>query len=54
MKEHPTSFSETPTYMGGRFDRSGPSYGEDTRYVLREVLNMTDADVDRLYEAGAL
>lgn len=34
VKEHPVQFSETPAYMGGRFDRSGPNYGEDTERVL--------------------
>lgn len=34
VKEHPVHFSETPTYIGGRFDRSGPDYGEDTERVL--------------------
>jgi crotonobetainyl-CoA:carnitine CoA-transferase CaiB-like acyl-CoA transferase len=40
VKEHPVRFSETPTYMGGRFNRSGPSYGEDTDRVLKDLLGL--------------
>lgn len=38
VKEHPVMFSATPAYMGGRYDRSGPSYGEDTEDVLSRIL----------------
>ncbi|MGA0605267.1 CaiB/BaiF CoA transferase family protein [Phenylobacterium sp. VNQ135] len=41
VREHPVQFSETPAYMGGRFDRSGPSYGEDTERVLRELVGLS-------------
>ncbi|MBX3485452.1 CoA transferase [Phenylobacterium sp.] len=44
VKEHPVQFSATPAYMGGRYDRSGPSYGEDTARVLRDILGLTRAD----------
>lgn len=40
VKEHPVHFSATPAYMGGRFDRSGPNYGEDTDQVLAEILGL--------------
>lgn len=43
VKEHPVRFSATPAYMGGRYDRSGPSYGEDTDRVLSEVLGSSRA-----------
>lgn len=54
VKEHPTSFSETPTYMGGRFDRSGPNYGEDTDAVLTELVGLDRDAIDRLRSDGAL
>lgn len=54
VKEHPTRFSETPTYIGGRIERSGPSYGEDTDRVLRGVLHLNEADIDDLRSSGAL
>ncbi|MDZ4375293.1 MAG: CoA transferase [Phenylobacterium sp.] len=40
VKEHPVQFSATPAYMGGRFNRSGPSYGEDTDRVLKTLLGL--------------
>jgi crotonobetainyl-CoA:carnitine CoA-transferase CaiB-like acyl-CoA transferase len=54
VKEHPTRFSETPTHIGGRLDRSGPSYGEDTDYVLGEILKLTPEQIEELRAAGAL
>ena len=54
VKEHPTSFSETPTYMGGRYDRSGPSYGEDTDAVLAELAGLDADSIAALRADGAL
>lgn len=54
VKEHPTRFSETPTYIGGRFNRSGPSYGEDTDYVLGEILGLDALRIDELRRDGVL
>jgi crotonobetainyl-CoA:carnitine CoA-transferase CaiB-like acyl-CoA transferase len=53
VKEIPTRFSETPTYIGGRYDHSGPSYGEDTDAVLREVLGLSTQEIDELRAEGA-
>jgi crotonobetainyl-CoA:carnitine CoA-transferase CaiB-like acyl-CoA transferase len=53
VKEHPVKMSETPPYMGGPFDRSGPNYGEHTNDVLAE-LGYSDADIERLRMEGAL
>ncbi len=50
VKEHPTRLSETPTYIGGRMDRSGPSYGQDNDYVLGEILKLSQAQIDELRE----
>ncbi|PXY24735.1 hypothetical protein BAY60_19550 [Prauserella muralis] len=54
VKEVPVRMSETPTYIGGPYDRSGPSYGEDTDYVLHTILGLTRAQTDQLRESGAL
>jgi len=54
VKEHPTWFSETPTYIGGRWNRSGPSYGEDTDEVLSRVLGLSATEITDLHESGAL
>jgi crotonobetainyl-CoA:carnitine CoA-transferase CaiB-like acyl-CoA transferase len=54
VKEHPTWFSETPTYIGGRYDRSGPSYGEDTDRVLAELAGLDADRIAALRADGAL
>jgi crotonobetainyl-CoA:carnitine CoA-transferase CaiB-like acyl-CoA transferase len=54
IKEHPTRFSETPTFIGGRRGRSAPSYGEDNDYVLGEILGYSKAEIDELRDDGAL
>jgi hypothetical protein len=46
--------SGTPGYIGGRLDRSGPSYGEDTSYVLSTILGLSEGEIERLRAAGAL
>jgi crotonobetainyl-CoA:carnitine CoA-transferase CaiB-like acyl-CoA transferase len=48
VKEFPVSFSKTPPYMGGTVDRHGPNYGEDNDYVYRELLGLSDADIEEL------
>lgn len=53
VREHPVKFSETPAYMGGRLDRSGPNYGEDNEYVLTQILRFTKAEIEELRRAGA-
>lgn len=54
IKGHPVAMSETPAYIGGRFDRGGPSLGEDTRYVLREFLGYDDGYISVLAEEGVI
>jgi len=54
VREHPVKFSESPAYMGGRFNRSGPNYGEDNEYVLTEILHLSHAEIERLRESGAI
>lgn len=54
VKEHPVRMSETPTHIGGRLDRSGPNYGEDTEAVLSEILGLDAAVVEQLRASGAI
>ncbi len=54
VKEHPTSFSDTPTYIGGRWNRSGPTYGQDTDEVLSRLLGLSRDEIAELHEIGAL
>ena len=37
-----------------RVERAGPRLGEDTDFVLRELLGYSDAEIDRLRASGAL
>lgn len=54
VKEHPGDLSETPTYIGGRHDHSGPNYGEHTDEVLSSILDMSEAEIRELREIGAV
>ncbi|WP_218833770.1 CaiB/BaiF CoA transferase family protein [Rhodococcus sp. ACPA4] len=54
VKEHPVRFSETPTHIGGRINRSGPSYGEDTDQILAQLLNLDQDTINNLHHNGAL
>jgi crotonobetainyl-CoA:carnitine CoA-transferase CaiB-like acyl-CoA transferase len=54
VKDHPTAFSETPAHIGGPLDRSGPSYGQDTDRVLREVLGLDDESIAGLRARGII
>ncbi len=54
VKEVPVKFSETPPYVGGPLDRHGPSYGQDNRDILVQILGLTDAQIDELEAEGAL
>jgi len=52
VREHPVKMSATPTYVGGRLNRSGPNYGEDTVHVLSEILQLSEQEILQLREAG--
>lgn len=54
IREHPVHLSATPSYIGGPYDRSGPSYGQDTDYVLSNLLGLDQTQRDELRAAGAL
>src|SRR5205085_1643816 len=36
------------------YDRAGPTFGQDNDWVFRDVLGLSDADVEHLRESGAL
>jgi crotonobetainyl-CoA:carnitine CoA-transferase CaiB-like acyl-CoA transferase len=50
----PVKLSETPAHIGGRLNRAGPNYGEDTEYVLRDILKMSSEEIREMREGGAL
>ena len=54
VKEHPVRMAATPAYMGGRLNRSGPNYGEDTDAVLAEILGFDDDRIRSLRTAGVV
>lgn len=54
VKKLPFRMSATPPRIGGRLARSGPNYGEDNDYVLRQILDLDDEAVQRLRELDAI
>ena len=44
--------SESPAYIGGRFDRGAPCYAEDNHYVYGELLGMSSQEIDALAAEG--
>jgi crotonobetainyl-CoA:carnitine CoA-transferase CaiB-like acyl-CoA transferase len=54
VKELPMRLSKTPSYIGGIYDRSGPSYGQDTSAVLQRVLGLSTQEISHLTEDGSL
>jgi crotonobetainyl-CoA:carnitine CoA-transferase CaiB-like acyl-CoA transferase len=54
VKEVPVRFSETPAYIGGRFDRSGPDYGQDNAHVYGELLGLSPDEIEDLSREGVI
>jgi crotonobetainyl-CoA:carnitine CoA-transferase CaiB-like acyl-CoA transferase len=54
VKEIPTKMSESPPYIGGRWDRHGPNYGEDNQSVLRDLLGLSPESIEELERDGVL
>jgi crotonobetainyl-CoA:carnitine CoA-transferase CaiB-like acyl-CoA transferase len=50
----PFQMSETTARVGINTHRASPCYGEDTAAVLKELLGMTQADVDALEAQGVI
>ncbi|HEX3833595.1 MAG TPA: CoA transferase [Solirubrobacteraceae bacterium] len=54
VKGVPTKMSATPPYIGGLHDRHGPSYGEDTAYVLSTIAGISAAEQGTLRDRGVI
>jgi crotonobetainyl-CoA:carnitine CoA-transferase CaiB-like acyl-CoA transferase len=54
VKEIPVRMSDTPPYIGGIYDRHGPSYGEDTDRVLAEILDLSPNEITDLRSTGVI
>ena len=48
VREVPGTLSATPSHIGGRYDRSGPSYGEDTEEFYARVLDLDSDEIAKL------
>jgi crotonobetainyl-CoA:carnitine CoA-transferase CaiB-like acyl-CoA transferase len=54
VRELPVRMSETPAYIGGIVDRSGPCYGEDNDHVYRELLGLSQSEIQELEREGTI
>ncbi|ODU07732.1 MAG: hypothetical protein ABS81_00840 [Pseudonocardia sp. SCN 72-86] len=54
VKEIPVAMSRTPPYIGGRLDRHGPDYAEDTDDVLTGILGLSPERLAALRAAGVI
>jgi crotonobetainyl-CoA:carnitine CoA-transferase CaiB-like acyl-CoA transferase len=54
VKEIPVQMSDTPPYIGGIYDRHGPSYGEDTDRVLEQILHLSLGQIATLRADGVI
>jgi hypothetical protein len=54
VRELPGTLSESPSYIGGRYDRSGPSYAQDTEAFYERVLLLSAEEVEKLRLDGVL
>jgi crotonobetainyl-CoA:carnitine CoA-transferase CaiB-like acyl-CoA transferase len=54
VAEVAVDLSATPAHIGGAIDRGAPCYGEDTEYVLGELLGMTKSEIADLAEEGVV
>jgi crotonobetainyl-CoA:carnitine CoA-transferase CaiB-like acyl-CoA transferase len=54
IKEIPVRLSETPAYIGGPLDRSGPNYGQDNDYVYGELLGFSADQIVELTKEGVI
>jgi crotonobetainyl-CoA:carnitine CoA-transferase CaiB-like acyl-CoA transferase len=53
VKEFPVKFSETPAYIGGIHNKSGPSYGQDNEYVYGSILGLSPEEIKQLTDDDA-
>jgi len=54
VREVPGTLSATPSHIGGRYHRAGPSYGEDTEDVYARILDIDSDEVAKLRANGVL
>jgi crotonobetainyl-CoA:carnitine CoA-transferase CaiB-like acyl-CoA transferase len=54
VKELPVKYSQTPPYIGGAVNRSGPNYGEDNHFVYGEILGLTQEAIKELEQRGII
>lgn len=54
VKEVPFAMSATPAAIGGPRRRHGPSYGEDSDYVLQRILGLDDDELRNLKDSGVV
>jgi crotonobetainyl-CoA:carnitine CoA-transferase CaiB-like acyl-CoA transferase len=54
LERLPFQLSENPVHAGGTIRRGPPCLGEDTHTVLRDLLGLTDDEIRRFEDAGAL
>jgi crotonobetainyl-CoA:carnitine CoA-transferase CaiB-like acyl-CoA transferase len=50
----PFDLSATPPHTGGTIRRGPPDLGEDCDDILRDVLDLSDAEIATLHDSGAL
>jgi crotonobetainyl-CoA:carnitine CoA-transferase CaiB-like acyl-CoA transferase len=54
VKEIPVHLSDTPTHVGGPFDRSGPSYAQDNELVYGKLLGLSARELLELETEGVI
>jgi crotonobetainyl-CoA:carnitine CoA-transferase CaiB-like acyl-CoA transferase len=54
VAEVSVDLSATPAHIGGSIDRGAPCYGEDTEWVLGELLGMTASAIAELADEGVI
>jgi crotonobetainyl-CoA:carnitine CoA-transferase CaiB-like acyl-CoA transferase len=54
VKEVPFRMEDTPPTIGGPLQRQGPNYGEDSDYVLTELLGLSEEAVHSLRNSGVV
>ncbi|ROZ49027.1 CoA transferase [Rhodococcus sp. WS3] len=54
VREVPGTLSASPSHIGGRYLRSGPSYGEDTEEFYARVLDIDSDEIAKLRVDGVL
>ena len=48
VREVPIRYGRTPATQGGTLGRGAPNYGEDNQYVLKQILGLSDDEINDL------